>query len=473
VTAADPAGDEPEGEQEGEPGDEPPRFPRSLVVLLAIGALARIAGLITPGHGGDLTAFVQWAEGTARWGIGGYYLHGGDSNYPPMLYLLWPLGVALDGGELAFAIRTLSIPFDLALGWLLYDLVARATGSERAGILAAAFYLLNPAVLIVGPMWGQVDGMGALPMVGAIVAVARGRPVLAGALAVVAGLVKPQFGIAAFTLLGLGLFWLRSAVDRRQFALLGIGAILAFAVVLFPLGLGPFGYLRIMGDTFTRYPYISQFGFNPWGMLFGFAERDDQWVRLGTALGALGIAGSLWLLRRRRDLVGLLGVSVLVGLAIYFLPTRVHERYLFGALAFLVPLAVLERRLLWPFVALSAVFFGTLVYVLVTSPYRILPTPKLPELSDTWISVISAVVTVVGAWTAWQVVSLFRGSSLAAAGAAGNGPAPPARDRAGQVRRVMPTAPLESTRTPDGAWTNRRTMSVHAGQRTTTPGPRM
>jgi hypothetical protein len=409
VTAADPAGDEPEGEQEGEPGDEPPRFPRSLVVLLAIGALARIAGLITPGHGGDLTAFVQWAEGTARWGIGGYYLHGGDSNYPPMLYLLWPLGVALDGGELAFAIRTLSIPFDLALGWLLYDLVARATGSERAGILAAAFYLLNPAVLIVGPMWGQVDGMGALPMVGAIVAVARGRPVLAGALAVVAGLVKPQFGIAAFTLLGLGLFWLRSAVDRRQFALLGIGAILAFAVVLFPLGLGPFGYLRIMGDTFTRYPYISQFGFNPWGMLFGFGDDDAQWFRIGTALAVAGIAGSLWLLRRRRDLVGLLGVSVLIGLALYYLPTRVHERYLFGAVAFLVPLAAVERRLRWPFIALSGVFFLTLAYTVVTSPYRILPGPKLEELPDVVIGAASLVVTLVGAWTAWRVVELFRG----------------------------------------------------------------
>ena len=397
-------------------GSGPSRLPGSLVGLLVVAALIRIAGLVTPGHGGDLTAFVQWAEGAARVGLSGYYAHGGDSNYPPMLYLLWPLGIALDGADLMFVIRTLSIPFDLALGWLLYELVARATGRERQGLIAAAFYLLNPAVIIVGPMWGQVDGMGALPMVASIVAVARGRPFLAGALAVAAGLVKPQFGIAAFTLLGLGLFWLRAPEDRRRLALLGLGAVVAFAVLLLPLGLGPFGYAGIMSDTFTRYPYISQFGFNPWGMVFGFGDRDDQWVRLGTALGALGIAGSLWLLRRRRDLVGLLGVSVLVGLAIYFLPTRVHERYLFGALAFLAPLAVLERRLLWPFVTLSVVFFGTLVYVLVTSPYRILPTPKLPELSDTWISVISAVVTVVGAWTAWQVVALFRGNALETAG---------------------------------------------------------
>jgi hypothetical protein len=392
-------------------------FPQSLVALLVAATILRLAGLFSPGHGGDLTAFMQWAEGTARWGLGGYYAHAGDANYPPMLYLLWPLGVALDGPELAFAIRTLSVPFDLILGWLLYDVVARATGRAREGLLASAFYLLNPAVLIVGPIWGQVDGMGALPMVASIVAVARGRPFLAGALAVVAGLVKPQFGIAAFTLLGLGLFWLRAREDRRRFALLGFGAIAAFVVVLFPLGLGPVSYLGIMGDTFTRYPYISQFGFNPWGMVFGFGDRDDQWVRLGTALGTAGIASSLWLLRRRRDLVGLLGVCVLVGLSIYFLPTRVHERYLFGAIAFLAPLSVLERRIRWPFVALSLVFFGTLVYVLVTSPYRILPGPKIPEFPDWQISIIAGVVTVVGAWTAWRVLSLFRGRAVAEAGA--------------------------------------------------------
>jgi dolichyl-phosphate-mannose-protein mannosyltransferase len=389
-------------------GLEPPRFPRALVVLLVGSTILRLAGLFGPGHGGDITAFMQWAEGAARWGLGGYYANGGDSNYPPMLYLLWPLGVALDGGALAFAIRLLSVPFDLALGWLLYDLVARTSGRERDGLLGAAFYLLNPAVLLVGPMWGQVDGMGALPMVAAIVAAARRRPLFAGALAIVAGLVKPQFGIAAFTLLGLGLFWLRTPADRRRLALLAIGAVVALVIVLAPLGLGPLRYLQVMGDTFGRYPFISEFGFNPWGMLFGFGRRDPQWFGIGTALAIVGIAGSLWLLRRRRDLVGLLGVSVLVGLAIYFLPTRVHERYLFGAVAFLAPLAALERRLRPPFVALSLAFFATLVYVLVTSPYRILPTPMLDELPDRAISIMCLIVSGIGAWTAWRVIGLFR-----------------------------------------------------------------
>jgi branched-subunit amino acid transport protein AzlD len=387
----------------------PSSLPIGLLILLVVSALVRLAGLLGPGHAGDITAFVQWAVGTARWGLGGYYAHGGEANYPPILYLLWPLGSALDLTNLQLAIRTLSVPFDVALGWLLYDVVARATGRERDGLLAAGFYLLNPAVLIVGPIWGQVDGMGALPMVAAIVAVARGRVALAGALAVVAGLMKPQFGIAAFTLLGLGLFWLRAPEDRRRLAFLILGAVAALVIVLVPLGLGPLSYLQLLGDTFGRYPYISQFGFNPWGMLFGFGDKDAGWVVVGTVLGAGGIGASLWLLRRRRDLVGLLGVCVLVGLAIYFLPTRVHERYLFGAIAFLAPLAVLERRLRWPFVALSLAFFGTLVYVLMNSPYRILPSDRIASFPDWAISAMCLAVTAIGAWTAWRVVSLFRG----------------------------------------------------------------
>ncbi len=381
---------------------------RKLGILLVAAVLVRIAGLWGPGHGGDIFAFVTWAEDAARHGLGGYYANGGDSNYPPMLYLLWPLGLALDSGAgLEIAIRALSIPFDLGLGLLLFSTVRSETCRDHDGLLAAGFYLLNPAVILCGPMWGQVDGMAALPMVGAIVAVARGRVALAGALAVLAGLLKPQFGIAGIVLAGLALFWLREPDGLRRAAILALSAVATFLVVLVPLGLDPLSYLHQIGDTFGRYPYISEFGFNPWGMVFGFGDNDRSWVTIGSLLVVAGIGASLWLLRRRRDLVGLFGVSVLIGLALYYLPTRVHERYLFGAIAVLAPLAAIDRRLRWPFIALSAAFFATLTYVLVTSPYRILPGPKLDELPDWAISIVSAIVTAVGAWTAARILGLF------------------------------------------------------------------
>ena len=392
---------------------------RNLVILLVAGALVRIAGLWGPGHAGDLYAFELWAEGVADHGLGAYYASGGDSNYPPMLYLLWPLGLAFDGGELWFAVRLLSIPFDLALGALLFFVVLGRTGRERDGLLAGAFYLLNPAVVLCGPAWGQVDGMGALPMVGALVAVTRGRVMTAGVLAVLAGLVKPQFGVAAFVLAGLALFWLRSPEGIRRAALMALAALITGVVVLLPLGLGPVAYLDLIGETFRRYSVHSGFAFNPWGAVFGFNQQDGSWFYVGTALELLAIGASLWLLRWRRDLVGLLAVGSLIALTLYFVPTRAHERYLYGAIAILAPLAVLDRRLRWPFIALSAMFFATLAYVLANSPYRILPGDKIENFPDWAISLMSVVMTGLGVWVAWRVVQLLRRGP--GAGIAGSG----------------------------------------------------
>lgn len=397
-----------------------PGSSRGLVSLLVVAALVRIVGLLGPGHFGDLFAFHTWAEDAARNSLGSYYAAGGDSNYPPMLYLLWPLGLSLDGAELDFAIRTLSIPFDIALGALLFVVGRAFAGRERDGMLSAGFYLLNPAVVLTGPMWGQVDGMGALPMVGALVAVARGRVATAGVLAVLAGLVKPQFGVAAFVLAGLVLFWIRSPDGIRRAAMLALAGLVAFVAVLAPLGLGPVGYLHLMGETFGRYPVHSGFAFNPWGMVFGFNHDDGLWFMVGTALELLAIGGSLWLLRRRRDLAGLLAVGSLIALTLYFVPTRAHERYLYGAIALLAPLAVLDPRLRRPFFALSATFLATLAYVLANSPYRILPGPKLDDFPGWLISLMCAVTTASGAWVAWRLVAfLRRGGAGDQAGGAG------------------------------------------------------
>jgi hypothetical protein len=226
--------------------------------------------------------------------------------------------------------------------------------------------------------------------------------------------VKPQFGIAAFVLLGVGIAWLPSRAGIRNVVIIGLASLATFLAVLLPLGLSPLAYLDLMGDTFSQYPYISQFGFNPWGMVFGFTDDDAAWFGIGTALAMAGIVGSLWLLRFRRDLVGLLAVSVLLGLVIYYLPTRVHERYLYGAIAFLAPLAAVDRRLRWPFIQLSLVFFVTLAYVLANSPYRILPGPRIEALQAWAISLLCLAMTLAGAWVAWRVVALFRDPPLEA-----------------------------------------------------------
>ena len=104
----------------------------------------------------------------------------------------------------------------------------------------------------------------------------------------------------------------------------------------------------------------------------------------------------------------MLAVGSLVALTLYFVPTRAHERYLYGAIPLLAPLAVADRRLRRPFLALSAMFFVTLAYVLMNSPYRILPGDRIAALPDWVISIASAVFSVIAAWVAWRLVQVMR-----------------------------------------------------------------
>jgi hypothetical protein len=409
-------------------------WPWALGLLLLAAVVVRILALTGRGHAGDLTALSSWAEGMARDGPAGYYAAGGRANYPPLLYLLWPLGLAFDGTALRLAIRALSIPFDLLLGAALFGMArdaardaardvataagdaARRVGSTKAGLWAAGLYLLNPAVIVSGPLWGQVDGIGALPMAVSIWLTWRGRYTSAAVLATLAGLIKPQFGVGAIVLVAVLVLQIRTPDGRRVAALAGLAAIATFAVVMLPLGLGPQAYLELIRQTTGRYPFTSLFGFNPWGAIFGFHERDRELFYVGLALTAAAIGGSVWLLRRRRDLLGLLAVGSLIALALYFLPTRVHERYLFGAIVLLAPLAGLLPILRRPFAALSGVFLITLAYVLGNTPRPVIAVPSIlrGDLPAWELWLITLLLIATAGWCAWLAVSLLWGRETAA-----------------------------------------------------------
>ena len=297
-----------------------------LVVLLLAAAVLRLMALGVEGHNGDVRVTASWAERIAEVGPWRFY-EGSTSVYPALLLPLWGIGLALDGEALLLAIKGLALPFDLAIGFLLYAILARR-GAPWAGVGASALFLLNPAGVLAGPIWGQVDSAGTLPYLGALVALAVRRYGLAGGLGVVATLVKPQFGLVMLPILGVAaLRWYRGG-ERGPLLRAVIGSSVAAALVMVPLALDPLTYLGILGDTASRQPSTSLNAFNWWGLLVGFKVPDEPYVGIGTALLAVGVAGSMLALRDRPRLASALAVGVLLVLAFYFLPTRVHERYL-------------------------------------------------------------------------------------------------------------------------------------------------
>src|SRR6185503_4561315 len=65
---------------------------------------------------------------------------------------------------------------------------------ERLGLVAVVIYLFNPGTIFDSAVWGQVDSVGALVLLASLYWLARGWTEAAAAGAVLAMLVKFQFG---------------------------------------------------------------------------------------------------------------------------------------------------------------------------------------------------------------------------------------------------------------------------------------
>jgi Gpi18-like mannosyltransferase len=360
----------------------------NVAVVLVLAVVVRLGALGLEGHNGDVSVMARWAERMAEVGPWPFYAEGETSIYPALLYPLWVLAVDLDGAALAVAIKGLSIPFDIGIGIVLYALV-RSRASEIVALAAAGLYLFNPAVLLAGPVWGQVDSAGTLAYLAALLASAWRRDGIAGGLGLVAAFSKPQFGLVLLpVLIVAGLRAWRARRIGPIAAALG-GVAVAWIVVGGPLALHPLRYAELFANTASQQPFVSLLAFNPWGLLIGFGRiPDDPYVGFASLLLLVGIAGALSGLRRGDDLATLLAVGAVLVLAFYFLPTRVHERYLFPAMALLVPFAVASIGQLVAYVALAVGFAASLLYAL----HDITPF-NLPD------RIAAAVVSPAGAWT--------------------------------------------------------------------------
>src|SRR5262249_2950103 len=134
-----------------------------LAAILLAGLVLRLAVLGQAGYPSDPTEVTRWAEATRSFGLGSFYANVQGGYYPALLYVLWPLAALLHGDALYVAVKGLAIPFDLITGLALYRATA-PRGGRSAGLVAAALFVLNPAAIVGGALWGQVDVVGALGM---------------------------------------------------------------------------------------------------------------------------------------------------------------------------------------------------------------------------------------------------------------------------------------------------------------------
>ena len=377
--------------------------PGGLVCLFALGLAIR---LVLARHSGglqfDVSLFRQWSDRLVLRGPAHFYEPGYFADYPPgYLYVLLALGKAsrvMSGEPPSLALLKLpAIIADLGVAALALLLAARLTpsgGTRRAPIraTAAAAILLNPGLILVSAVWGQVDSLLALLVLAGIYAIAAGPPrVLRKACGVgllaIAFATKPQalLALPAIVVVLARRYLVDGASASRAWSTIvaRVGLLVGFAVAVVvamfqPFGVAPTAIPRFYHDAGSLYSLTSLWAFNAWGAA-GFYRPDigPGAVTVGGiaafhlgltafALGTIAVAARSWRsLARRVDesAVALFGAVAVMCLG-FALLTRMHERYLYLAVAGLAPF-VSVRPFRWALAILSVCFLLNLHFVYV------------------------------------------------------------------------------------------------------------
>lgn len=351
----------------------------SLLLMVAAGIGVRLWLAASPDlvNEPDMVLFLRWARGLAEHNLSGFYAAEGFCDYTPLSLLIFygvgHLGAALDRlqdtATLQMLLKLPACLADLLLAVLL-ALEARRLFGPRAGLPAFALFFLNPVVIYNSAYWGQVDSIFTTLIVAALLCTTRRWWLLTGALAAAALLTKFQ----AIALVPLLLLEAYRVATWRAVAPLLVAAVAAAAVIL-----APFAWAGCVEEALKR-PYVQVIGqysdlskgaFNLWAIT-GMPEASDTsplpsvlqyvangavqvsltpddgrsnvstarlpllwltWRHTSLILYALAVVIILSLYAWRPTHIGRYGAAMLLSFAFFLLPTEMHERYAFPALA--------------------------------------------------------------------------------------------------------------------------------------------
>ena len=361
-----------------------------------------------PGFKGDINLYASWFSAAAASGPRTFYQVVPNCDYPPLdVYLFWAVGsvagsLGILGTSLqSYAVKALPSLFDVATAALIFAFLRRRVGF-RWGIVAAALYAINPAVLYDSAVWGQFDSIYTFFLILSLVLFLGKKPWLSAGVFALAALTKPQSG--ALAPLMAYLFWREYDVKGLLKAGLA-GAVTVLAVILPLQWDNPVTFLvDVYFRGYSEYPYTSVNAFNLWGL--GGTWRLDTQIVLFTNLFIIGwgmftlLAGFVLLNldehRHEGEEALVLFTAFLLLFGFFMLPTRIHERYLFptlAILALLIPLASKTRVLL---VALTATLLVNEAYVMNFLNAGVVVVPL--DAVSVSVSIVNVIVLIYAVW---------------------------------------------------------------------------
>ena len=344
-----------------------------LGTLAAAAALRLFLSATNPGYEVDIGCFTSWGQTLAQVGPARFYEQVGFCDYPPgYLYVLGLqalaanlLGLVPNTAPYLLLLKLPAVACDIAAAYLLYR-IALCYAKPKWALLAGAAYAFLPAAILDSAMWGQMDSVLALLILLTVDAFLQEKPLRAALLYGLAVLIKPQaLMLGTIPLFGYALEIRKDARTGLKRLMLGVAACLAEIALLalpFLVEQGPLYLVEKYLSTLSSYPYATVNALNL------FFALGANWVDQGQTLlglpyafyGTLGLCASaavglvFFFKSRDRRAIPLCTALVLVGA--FCLGVRMHERYMFPALALLLLSALLykDRRLFGLFAGFSA-----------------------------------------------------------------------------------------------------------------------
>jgi Gpi18-like mannosyltransferase len=345
-----------------------------LGVMLAITAVKFVALFHFTGFYWDIFAKTNRALLAASLGPSKIYDPGLPVDaYPPgSLYLLWLsgwIGRVLEPSANGFRVIVETPPLiaDLLIGLTLYFAAWRDGRGLRA-IIIMMLFTANPALIFDTVVWGQSDSVVALPMIVAAILIFAGRYRLGWSVTAIAMLAKPQ-AIAFTPPLALWTLFNGGVVECTWCGSAFLGTV-AIGIIPYQLGHSWDWVINVYKDLGTRFSEASVGAFNFMGLIGGMGTPDTDKVFGGVSYSAFGLAivcavylivsYMIWRARSPRHAM----LAIFVALFGFFLfAPRMHERYLYYPVVFLIPIALESGFLTSAFALVSATFLFNLIYI--------------------------------------------------------------------------------------------------------------
>lgn len=363
--------------------------PAGLATMFVLGLVVRLVMAPYLGFHGDLRLFQEWATRLNQVGTHHFYSPSVFADYPPgYLYVLSVIG-KISATPSYLLLKLPTIVADLGLAWVAGTFATRLVPegiARRVPVraLVAATVLFNPAVLALGAGWGQIDSIPAFFVLWSLLLLFTGSKTLQRELAsfvlfAIAIAIKPQAGFVLPVML-YALY--RRYLHQRptpQFVdgalsigLIGAPALALWAASGLAFGLGPVALVHFYQHSASVYPVTSANAFNFWGVV-GFWKEDQTTKVLGVSALHLGMLAFLavvvfvlWrvhkaLERGANEARLYTAAAAVISLFAFVMLTRMHERYMFLALACFAPLVVARPARRW-YAALCLLFVVNLWY---------------------------------------------------------------------------------------------------------------